>query len=257
MNNPGVYRVMFDQTFVNTGGPTQKPWTVAASFPAQGAVLGAALLVPILQPGLLHPKIDPPIFIHLEPVHELARTEAPKTLSRSRSLTKAFVFPTKALARLLPQVDSNLSNYDPGLPGIVGAVPNSYERAGDNIFSDLLPMTKPVDQPKAAKQAAGQPAPLGPVTVSSGVQAVKLLFGPRPAYPPLARAARVQGTVRIQAIIGVDGTISSLQVMSGPPLLAAAARDAVSRWRYQPTLLSGRPVEVITEIDVNFTLGNQ
>jgi protein TonB len=86
------------------------------------------------------------------------------------------------------------------------------------------------------------------------VQAAKLIFGPKPPYPPLAKAARVQGTVRIQAIIAPDGNIGSLQVIGGPPLLVLAAKDAVSRWRYRPTLLSGKAVEVITEIDVNFTL---
>jgi protein TonB len=88
------------------------------------------------------------------------------------------------------------------------------------------------------------------------VQAAKLVYGPKPVYPPLAKAARVQGTVRIQAIISADGSIHSLQVMSGPPLLINAARDAVSQWRYQATLLNGKAVEVATEIDVIFTLAN-
>jgi protein TonB len=59
----------------------------------------------------------------------------------------------------------------------------------------------------------------------------------------------------LQAIIGRDGSIRNLQVLSGPPLLINVAREAVQQWRYQPTLLNGEPVEVITEIDVNFTMG--
>jgi periplasmic protein TonB len=90
--------------------------------------------------------------------------------------------------------------------------------------------------------------------VGGGVQSAKLIFGPKPLYPPIARAARTQGTVRIQAVIARDGSIQHLQVVSGPPLLIAVALEAVQRWRYQPTLLNGQPVEVITEIDVNFTL---
>jgi protein TonB len=86
------------------------------------------------------------------------------------------------------------------------------------------------------------------------VQEAKLIDGPRPAYPTIAKTTRTQGLVRIQAIIAVDGTIRNLKVISGPPLLVNAAVEAVSRWRYQPTLLSGNAVEVITEIDVNFTL---
>ena len=75
-----------------------------------------------------------------------------------------------------------------------------------------------------------------------------------PTYPPLAKQARIQGTVRFTAIIGKDGTIQNLQLVSGHPLLVPAAQDAVKQWVYKPTLLNGEPVEVITQIDVNFTL---
>jgi protein TonB len=96
----------------------------------------------------------------------------------------------------------------------------------------------------------------GPLKVSSGVEGAKLLYSPRPAYPSLAKAARTQGTVKMEAIIATDGSIRNLRVLSGPALLVDAARDAVRQWRYQPTLLNGAAVEVLTEIDVNFTLTN-
>ena len=67
--------------------------------------------------------------------------------------------------------------------------------------------------------------------------------------------AHIQGVVVLQAIIGTNGAIQGLKVLSGPPLLAPAAIDAVKTWRYQPTLLNTEPVEVLTEIDVNFRLG--
>jgi protein TonB len=86
------------------------------------------------------------------------------------------------------------------------------------------------------------------------VQASKLINQPKPAYPPLAKAARVQGTVKFSATIGKDGTIQNLELVSGPPLLVQAAMTAVKQWTYQPTLLNGEPVDVITTIDVNFTL---
>ena len=86
------------------------------------------------------------------------------------------------------------------------------------------------------------------------VEAAKPIFAPKPEYPPLAIIARIQGTVRLEAIINKDGTIQDLKVLSGHPLLVKAAIDAVARWRYQPTLLNGEPVEVLTEIDVNFYL---
>jgi protein TonB len=90
--------------------------------------------------------------------------------------------------------------------------------------------------------------------VGGDVEASRLLFGPKPLYPPIAKVTRTQGTVRIQASIGRDGSIRNLQLISGPPLLVAAAIEAVRQWRYKPTLLNGEPVEVITEIAVNFAL---
>ena len=78
-------------------------------------------------------------------------------------------------------------------------------------------------------------------------------IGP-PLYPPLAKQARIQGVVRFTAIIGKDGNIQNLQLVSGHPLLVEAAKQAVSQWQYKPTLLNGDPVEVVTTIEVNFTL---
>jgi protein TonB len=75
-----------------------------------------------------------------------------------------------------------------------------------------------------------------------------------PLYPPLARQTRVSGTVRLHAIVGEDGSIQSLEVVSGHPLLIQAALDAVKQWRYKPTVLNGTPVEVDTTIDVIFNL---
>jgi periplasmic protein TonB len=69
-----------------------------------------------------------------------------------------------------------------------------------------------------------------------------------------AKQARIQGVVRLNAVIAKDGTISDLSVISGHPLLVPSALDSVKQWIYQPTLLNGNPVEVTTEIDVNFTL---
>jgi protein TonB len=83
----------------------------------------------------------------------------------------------------------------------------------------------------------------------------KLLRKIIPEYPSLAKAARVSGVVRLLGVIAKDGTIRNLQLVSGHPLLARAALEAVKQWVYQPTLLNGQPVEVIAPIDVNFTLG--
>jgi protein TonB len=86
------------------------------------------------------------------------------------------------------------------------------------------------------------------------VQAAKLVNKVQPQYPPLARQTRISGTVRLHAIIGKDGSVQSLTLESGHPLLVQAALDAVRQWRYQPTLLNGEAVEVDTTIDVIFSL---
>jgi protein TonB len=90
--------------------------------------------------------------------------------------------------------------------------------------------------------------------VGGGVIASSLLQQVRPAYPVLAKDARIQGTVTLGVLIDTDGTIKQLRLMSGHPLLVQAAQDAVSQWIYKPTLLNGNPVEVVSTVDVNFTL---
>ena len=114
----------------------------------------------------------------------------------------------------------------------------------------------------------GIPAPPGPpppppsqvgsqpqrIRVGGNVQAANLIRKVEAIYPPLAMQARVQGTVRYQVIIGKDGLPSNVQLVSGHPLLVLAATDAVKQYQYKPTLLNGQPVEVITQVDVNFSL---
>ncbi|PYU25787.1 MAG: hypothetical protein DMG30_04295 [Acidobacteria bacterium] len=77
----------------------------------------------------------------------------------------------------------------------------------------------------------------------------------QPLYPPLAIQARIQGNVVLHAIIGREGAVSELQVLSGHPLLVNSALDAVRQWRYSATLLKGQAVEVETTITVSFVLG--
>ena len=90
--------------------------------------------------------------------------------------------------------------------------------------------------------------------IGGNLMQTKLVRQPRPLYPAEAKAARIQGTVRLKAIIAMDGTVKSLEVVEGDPTLAAAAITAVKQWVYEPTLLNGDPVEVSTAIDVHFTL---
>jgi protein TonB len=94
----------------------------------------------------------------------------------------------------------------------------------------------------------------GPVRVGGSVAEANLMRQVQPTYPPLAKSARVQGTVEFTATISKDGMIENLQLVRGHPLLVNAAKEAVLQWRYRPTLLNGQPVEVVTDIVVNFTL---
>lgn len=92
------------------------------------------------------------------------------------------------------------------------------------------------------------------VRISSGVSEGLLVKKVAPVYPELARQARIQGTVILEAIIDPDGNIESLKLISGHPLLAPAAIEAVKHWRYRPYLFNGAPVSVDTQIQVNFEL---
>ncbi len=104
----------------------------------------------------------------------------------------------------------------------------------------------------------GAPPPPKPVASrirqGGSVQAALLINKVQPLYPPLARQTRISGTVRLHALISKSGSVESLEVMSGHPLLVRAAMDAVQQWKYKPTLLNGEPVEVDTTIDVIFSL---
>jgi protein TonB len=91
----------------------------------------------------------------------------------------------------------------------------------------------------------------------STMDPAKLLVQVKPVYPQIAKLAGVQGTVVLHAIVSRDGSIQSLQVVGGHPMLTEAAKQAVWQWRYKPTLLNGEAVEVETSINVNFRLGGQ
>jgi TonB family protein len=90
------------------------------------------------------------------------------------------------------------------------------------------------------------------VRVGGAVMAKGLIHHPKPAYPRPAQKAGIQGTVRLEVVIARDGKVRVMKLLSGPPALAQAAMKAVAKWRYRPSLLSGEPIEVVTEADVNF-----
>ncbi|MBV8846017.1 MAG: energy transducer TonB [Bryobacterales bacterium] len=117
-----------------------------------------------------------------------------------------------------------------------------------------MPAVERPPEPMRPTVAPTKPPAAEPLQVSSEIQSAKIIRKVVPVYPPLARQARISGTVKLMGIIAKDGTVQKLQVISGHPLLQKAALDAVSQWLYQPTILDGQPVEVIAPIDVLFTI---
>ena len=101
--------------------------------------------------------------------------------------------------------------------------------------------------------ALAEPGP-GRIRVGANVQAANRIESKPPQYPPLAKQARIQGTVTLEVLVGRDGRVNNITVVSGHPLLIPPTIEAVKEWVYRPTLLNGEPVEVITQVDVNFSL---
>ena len=243
---------MFEDSLLESGGKLARrnPWTTAISFAAQ-AVLGACLVLLSL------------LYTDALPVHTLMRTlEAPPPPPASQVPTVAHVVsverqtselkggvlvpPTeipKHAAVIRDQADANESNAQPG-----ASLLNGVGNASNPMITELLRST-PIVAPK--------PGVPPTVRVSGGVAQGLLLRQVKPQYPPLARQARIEGTVVLQAVIGKDGTIQELRVASGHPMLTAAAIDAVKQWLYRPYLLNGEPVAVDTTVNVNFILAGQ
>ena len=111
--------------------------------------------------------------------------------------------------------------------------------------------------PPAGGATNGSDSSSKKVTITAGISQGLLVTQVPPVYPPLAREARIQGTVGLQAIIGTDGAVESLELVSGHPMLAPAAIEAVKQWKYRPYLLNGVPIEVRTTINVNFILSDK
>lgn len=91
--------------------------------------------------------------------------------------------------------------------------------------------------------------------IDGRVQAAKLIYSPLPVYSAAVKKAGIQGTVVLEILIGKDGKVKLLHYVSGPPLLVNATMRAVRQWRYSPTMLNGKPVEVDTEVRIVYRLG--
>ncbi len=134
----------------------------------------------------------------------------------------------------------------PSSGGVVGGVLGG--QAGGVVGGVLgsIVQSAPVAVPKVATPKR--------IPVSSGVVSGLLIHKVQPTYPPLAKQARISGSVILQAVIGKDGSIQGLKAVSGHPMLIPSALDAVRQWKYKPYILNGEPVEVDTQVTINFTL---
>lgn len=243
---------MFDQI---VGEKTaRKPFAVAVSVSGQAVLLSLAILFPLVRPQVLSTARLTQFVPLLRPwgsSHPVQQKPAPMRVAPKPGL-HVFSDPVFRQPAAIPAQIALVDNAPR-----VDALPGSAAFAGspDGVFGVLpAPVIPP---PKAAPpETAPKPAPAVTPRLRIGgiVQAAKILRQASPIYPPLAKQARISGIVRLQALISREGTVESLQVLSGHPLLVPAALDAVRQWLYRPTLLNGDPVEVLTEIEVHFKL---
>lgn len=228
--------------------------TIPIAYLAELVLIGGAILYPLIYTEALPkaqlmtflvapppPPPPPPPPAATPPVRIIRRVTA-------EDIMKA---PT-VIPKTIAQVKDEPTPPPQAAVGVVGGVPGGMPGGtpggvlGSIISAGAAPPPPP--PPKAATPKR--------IRVGGQVEAARIISQPKPDYPPLAKMARISGVVRLEAVISKDGTIQDLKMISGHPLLVKAALEAVSRWRYQPTLLNGEPVEVVTEIDVNFTLAD-
>ncbi len=249
---------MFDRLLVDNDADSRKPWTVAVSFLGQSLALLIAVLIPLLSSPELptHEWLrvllaPPPASAPASPPAVPTRAAAP-TRFETHALRSPSAIPEK-VALVDDQMEGPALNpADSPIGSIIGPISEGGVPGG--IGPIISGIRRPLPPPKPPEPVRKKPAPPRQVRIGSAPQAAKLLRKVAPTYPRMAIQARVQGTVKIEAIIGTDGRIRNLQLIDGPVLLVNAAMDAVKQWRYRPTLLNGEPVEVVTQIFVHFTL---
>jgi protein TonB len=226
---------------------SHRAWTTLTSFGLQALVAGVLLLLPLLRPaGLpLFRQLSTPVSLGQPLAEPLAvRTHAgANTATPSNPAEIVFRLPGPRFRSGLPAAG------DDALPlGTAGSTLPDGTGAGNplgirNLFGSG-------SQP--ALPAA--PRPVVALLRISHMSEGDVIRRVQPAYPALARSARIQGVVVLQAVISRQGTIENLKVLEGHPMLVRAAIDAVSQWRYRPYILNNEPVEVETQITVNFSL---
>ncbi len=244
---------MFENTLIESSTGTLRTasiWTKGLSFVVETLLVGLAILVPLLYTealprhvlsGMIEVPAPPP---PAPPPRTLSVASHPQIRSE---LDQGRMLLPSAIPRRIKEIHDEaepLGGNSGEVDGVPFGVPGGTG-VGDPTITSLI-RTLPATVPKSIVPRN--------IRVSSGVAQGLLIHEVRPTYPALARSARIQGTVVLQATIGKDGTIQNLHLLSGHPLLTQAAIEAVRQWRYRPYLLNHEPVEVDTTIQVNFTL---
>jgi protein TonB len=228
---------------------SRRGWSTLTSFGLQAAIVATLLVLPLLRPqGLpLLRQLTAPVSLGSlgEPPSAAHPNSGGNSANAAANREEIVLCQPSRIPNGLPPVgnDSQLPNVGSG-PFISG-IPGSTGASDDvlNSFGTTRPIMPVTPVP-----------PVHPVRVSH-ISEGNLVYKVLPTYPPLARMAHVQGQVVLQAVISREGTIENLRLVSGHPMLAGAAIEAVGHWRYRPYILNNEPVEVETQITVNFSLG--
>ena len=245
---------MFEDSLMESGGrlKSKQGATTAISFGLQLVLIGVLVLLPLvftealpkqqLMTFLVAPPPPPP------PPPPPAATPEIKIVKKIQSdLDNGQLrTPTKIPQKVAMIKEDEAPPPSTGVAGVVGGVPGGVPGGEMGGVLGGIISNAPAVVPKAATPQR--------VRVSQGVSQGLLIRQVKPTYPALARSARIQGVVVLQAVISKDGSIENLHLVSGHPMLAPAAIDAVKQWKYKPYFLNGEPVEVETTINVNFTL---
>ncbi len=236
---------MFEDSLVESSGKlgVRHPWTTAISFALQAIALSLLLLLSLLYTESLPTQRwvnilqSPPPPSAPATVSERVAPAAPKG-SESQDVL--------VVPRQIPNSIATIHDEGPSSDKPVGVAGDAPGGLPDGVCETATPTFRTeINVPKLA---------VSKVRVSSGVAEGMLIQQVKPQYPASAKLARIEGKVVLQAVIGKDGTIQNLHVISGHPLLTPAAIDAVKQWRYKPYYLNAEPVEVETQIVVNFLL---
>jgi len=241
---------MFEDSLVESGGrlKSKQKATTALSFVLQILFIGILVLLPLIFTEAL-PKQQLMTFLVAPPPPPPPPPPAAapiKIVKIQSELDNGQLRTPTAIPKKIEMIKEDEPPPNTGVAGVVGGVPGGVPGGAMGGVLGSVIGNVPTAVPKAAAPQR--------VRVSQGVSQGLLIHKVQPQYPPLARQARIQGTVVLQALIGKDGAIQNLHVVSGHPMLTGAALDAVKQWRYKPYYLNGEPVEVETTINVNFTL---